>query len=383
MPLGADDHEAAIREDCGAHLRRGERAAELDINAAPREVRGDRHAPHRTRLGDNLAFALMILRVQHFMRHSRTRKIRADRLIVFNGDSADEYRLSLRVPLLHRARDGAILPCARLEDEVVIILPCSRLVGRDRDDLKSVDGIKFFFRGERRTGHAGEPLIHAEEILEGYGRIGACFLLNSHALLGLNRLMQTLRPAAAGLEPPRKFVHYNYFPITNDVLFIFLEEGLRAHCRFQMVCIFHAALGVEVLQTERDFGLMHPRFGNLNRFLLFINRIILVFLHLADNACKALIKHLRIIGGPRDDERGARLVNQNGVHFVNNRVVIGALYDLRCVVGGVVAQVIKAEFVVGHIGNVAGIRFILARGPQIVVEHFERTLRVALGVLFF
>ena len=53
-----------------------------------------------------------------------------------------------------------------------------------------------------------------------------------------------------------------------------------------------------------------------------------------------------------DDEGGARLVNQNGINFVDDGVVEAALYTVFGFIDHVVAQVVKTKFVVGAVGDV-------------------------------
>jgi len=42
-------------------------AAQKNIHAAARHIRGNRHRAEASRLGDNLAFTFMILGIQYFM----------------------------------------------------------------------------------------------------------------------------------------------------------------------------------------------------------------------------------------------------------------------------------------------------------------------------
>src|SRR3546814_11371783 len=46
------------------------------------------------------------------------------------------------------------------------------------------------------TRHAGDLVVHAEVVLEGDRGEGLVLLLDLHALLGLDRLVEALRPAA-------------------------------------------------------------------------------------------------------------------------------------------------------------------------------------------
>ena len=53
-----------------------------------------------------------------------------------------------------------------------------------------------------------------------------------------------------------------------------------------------------------------------------------------------------------NDQRRARLVDQDRIDFVDDRVVVAALHHLGALVFHVVAQIVEAEFVVGGVGDV-------------------------------
>ena len=68
-----------------------------------------------------------------------------------------------------------------------------------------------------------------------------------------------------------------------------------------------------------------------------------------------------VVGLARDDQRRARLVDQDRVDLVDDRVVQAALDALRQLEHHVVAQVIEAEFVVGAVRDVGRVRRLLGR----------------------
>ena len=72
-----------------------------------------------------------------------------------------------------------------------------------------------------------------------------------------------------------------------------------------------------------------------------------------------------VVGLPRNNQRRARFVNQDAVHFVHHGEVELALDFVVDVVHHVVAQVVKAKFVVGAVGDVAAVRrlFFVLRHP--------------------
>ena len=71
-----------------------------------------------------------------------------------------------------------------------------------------------------------------------------------------------------------------------------------------------------------------------------------------------------VLGGAGDDQRRARLVDQDAVHLVDDGVGEVALDHVLQPVLHVVAQVVEAELVVGAVGDVGGVGgAALARRP--------------------
>ena len=68
-----------------------------------------------------------------------------------------------------------------------------------------------------------------------------------------------------------------------------------------------------------------------------------------------------LVGGAGDDERGAGFVDEDGVHFVDDGVVVAALHAILDFELHVVAQVVEAELIVGAVGDVGGVG---ARGAR-------------------
>ena len=62
-----------------------------------------------------------------------------------------------------------------------------------------------------------------------------------------------------------------------------------------------------------------------------------------------------VLGGAGNDQRRARLVDQDRVHFVDDGIGMAALHHLGARIFHVVAQVVEAEFVIGAVGDVGGV----------------------------
>ena len=156
-------------------------------------------APGRPGLGDRLALELGVLGlgVEHRVLDALLLQLLGEHLGDLDRDRADEHRLARLVALLDLARDGCPLAVLRLVDLVVLVLPDHRPVRGDLDHLQLVDLHELGGLGDGRAGHAAELVVAAEVVLVGDRGDGLVLLLDRHALLGLDRLVQALRPAPA------------------------------------------------------------------------------------------------------------------------------------------------------------------------------------------
>ncbi len=111
-----------------------------------------------------------------------------------------------------------------------------------------------------------------------------------------------------------------------------------------------------------------------------------------DHHVNRIIQFRAVLGRAGYDQRRAGLVDQNAVHFVDNGKVVVFLEHLGQFRFHVVAQVIKAKFVVGAIGDVAAVSgYLVLRthvGPDDAgaqtqrIKHLAHPFRITLGQVF-
>ena len=101
-------------------------------------------------------------------------------------------------------------------------------VGRDDADVELVDLAELLRLGLGRAGHAGELLVHAEVVLEGDGGERLVLALDLHLLLGLDRLVQAVAPAAAGHQAAGELVDDDDLAVLDHVVHVELEERVGA-----------------------------------------------------------------------------------------------------------------------------------------------------------
>ena len=126
---------------------------------------------------------------------------------------------------------------------------------------------------------------------------------------------------------------------------------------------------VHVADAEQPFDVQNAFFGQGRGTMLFVDGEIaggvllarlLAFDHFAalqvrDDFVGFVVLIGRFLARAGDDERRARFVDQDRIHFVDDGEVMPALHAVLQVELHVVAQVIEAEFVVGAVGDIGAV----------------------------
>ncbi len=93
---------------------------------------------------------------------------------------------------------------------------------------------------------------------------------------------------------------------------------------------------------------------------------------LGDDLVDSIVFIGRFFGRPGNNQRRARFVDQDRVHFVDDPELVPALHALREIVFHVVAQVVESEFVVRAVGDVRRVGRAPLHVVQIVDDHAHR-----------
>ena len=281
----------------------------------------------------------------------------------------------------------------RAIDRVRLLDAPQRLVGRDCDDVELVDLRELFRFGFRGAGHARQLLVFAEVVLEGDGRERLVLALDLHLFLGLDRLVQAIAPAASGHEAAGELVDDDDLAVLDHVVDVEPEDGVRAQRLLDMVLDVRVLHVVEVsaVQAAREMllGRLHAAFGQRHRLVLLVDDVVAgrfeglalfgfrvalglrASLQPRDDAIDFVVEVGRRFGRTGNDERGARLVDEDAVDFVHDREMVSALDVLRQLELHVVAQVVEAELVVRPVGDVGGVGLLPLGVVQIVLDDAD------------
>ena len=151
--------------------------------------------------------------------------------------------------------------------------------------------------GLGRTGHAGELVVHAEVVLQRDRGEGLVLLLDLHALLGLDRLVQALGPAPALEDAAGELVDDLHLAVLDDVVLVPLEQLLGLERGLELVHEVGRHLVVHVLDAERLLDLLDALVGGGDRALLLVDVVVDVALEAPDDAGE-LVVELGRVGRP-------------------------------------------------------------------------------------
>ena len=227
----------------------------------------------------------------------------------------------------------------------------------------------------------GELVVHPEVVLQRDRGEGLVLLLDAHALLGLDGLVQALRPAPALEDAAGELVDDLHLAVDDRVVDVALVERLGLQ-RLDEVVDHVAVLGaVEVVDAQELLGLGDARLGDGDGLVLLVELEVevgdevllrprvhalgrLARLHLLGEPRELQVEVGRLLGRAGDDQRRARLVDEDVVDLVDDREVVrrqrvAVLVEAPAVLDlllerrrHVVAQVVEAELGVRAVGDV-------------------------------
>ena len=171
-----------------------------------------------------------------------------------DGGGAHQDRLTAVVTILDVLDDRVELVAPGQVDQVRGIVPDHFHVGRDHHHFQTVNLLELVGFGVGGAGHARQLVVEAEIVLERDRRDGLVLLLDAYALLGLDRLVQTIGPAPARHGAAGEFVHDHDLAVLDDVLHFLVEQGVRAQRGVQVVHEPDIGRVVEALALVEDTG---------------------------------------------------------------------------------------------------------------------------------
>ena len=362
VALGADNVKTAEVDDA---------LAEQDVDTATGHVRREGDRAPLPGLGDDERLALVVLRVQDFVLDAVPAQLVRQLLALLDRGGANEHWLAALIALLDIGDDRVPLPLLGGVDEVGIVLPDHRSMRGDLRDLELVDLEELFGLGRSGTGHARELLVHPEVVLDRDRREGPRLALDLDRFLRLDRLVQAVAPAAAGHQAAGELVDDDDLTVLDHVFLVAVVHGMRLQRVVHEVHRRDVAL-VHVVYPEHLLGLRDALLGQRHGVLLFLEEVVRLGPQLLRHRREAVVLLGDILRWRADDERRSRLIDEDRVGLVDDRVIQVALHHAGEVVDHVVAQVIEAELAVLAIGDVGEIRLASRHVAPVAVTLVHR-----------
>ncbi len=256
VPLRADDGQTAQ----GAHL-----VGELDVGASARHIGGDGHRALLSGVRHDLGLTGVLLGVEHLMGNAAHLEHPAQQFGDLHGGGAHQHGAPLAHEMLDHRNHGVVLVFLGAVDQVVLVVADHRTVGGYHHHVQLVYLPELASLSLCRTGHSGQLVIHPEVVLQGDGGKGLGGRLDLHVLLGLDRLVQAVAPAASLHYAAGLLVHYLDLAVDYHIVHILLEHR---------VCLEQLAHDVHTLRLEGVVGIKLVFFG---LFLLCAERIVLLY----------------------------------------------------------------------------------------------------------
>ena len=144
-------------------------------------------------------------------------------------------------------------------------------------------------------------------------------------------------------------------------------EGMRTEALLQdvkrlevgRVVEVGAVTGEQTTASQQLLRALHAVLGEGHAAVLLVEVVVLILAQPRDDLVDHLVVVTRSFTGPADDQRRARLVDEDGVDLVDDRVVQITLHVVVDAELHVVAHVVEAELVVLAVRDVAVVRALL------------------------
>jgi hypothetical protein len=146
-----------------------------------------------------------------------------------------------------------------------------------------------------------------------------------------------------------------HLAVHDDVVLVALEQLLGLDRVVEVADQRGVDRLVEVVDAEPVLDLGDAGLEDADGALLLVDLVVDVAPRSRARCGRTPVPLGRLVGGAGDDQRGARLVDEDRVDLVDDREVVAALDQLLLRPRHVVAQVVEAELVVRAVGDVAGV----------------------------
>ena len=325
-------------------------------------------------VSDDRSLLLVVFCIQHVMLDALSFEHTAQELRHLDRDRADQDRLPCGMRPLYFFNNRFVFFFFCLVNRVFQIHSLYRDIGRDLHYVHPVNITEFFFLCKSSTCHTALLFKFIEQVLECDCCKCLAFPSYLHMFLRLDRLVKTVRITASRHDTSCKLIHDHDLALRSDHIVLILEhQVVRAESKDNIVLDLQILRICKIINMEELLYLSHAVFRKVDRlFLLVYDEIAGLLDVLAHNsvhfgkfaACLASLKLTgKYIAGlielcgfsalPGNDKRCPCLIDQYGVHLIDDCKMQPPLHELFFINNHIVTQIIKSEFIVRDISDVA------------------------------
>ena len=247
-------------------------------------------------------------------------------LALLNTDCSHQDGLPERITSSNIFYDSAELGVFRLIDEICCIIANNIAVSRNWHYLEAVCVHQFGSFSLRGSGHARQFVVHTEIVLQCDSCQRLVFFVNTKTFFCFYSLVNTLTPTATFQNASSEFIDDLHFATINDVV---LVAAIQLFCLESNSELVHQVLlncVVQVVDTEALFNFFDAGFSWNDDLLVFFDFVVCFADKRAHDRCKLVIHSCSIGNTAGNNERRPGFVNENAVHFVDNRKVMTTLH---------------------------------------------------------
>ena len=330
-------------------------AAQDNVGSAPGHVGGHRDGPAAARPGNDRGLLLVELGVEHIVGNFALLQLARQILRTFHAGGADQHRLPSLKALGDVVDDRDVFGFLGLVDKVGLVLADHRPVRRDRHHAQLVDLLELGSLGLCGARHPRQLVVEPEVVLQGDRGEGLVLGLDLDLLLGLDGLVHALVVATARQYPAGEFIDDDDLTVAHDVVLVAGEQFLGLQAVVQVAHQRRVGRRIKILDADLILDEFHAQFVHADGALADVDLVVDVLLHHRGEPGELGVPVRRTVGGAGDDQRGAGLIDENGVDLVDDRELVAPLHQFFQGVRHVVAQVVEPELIVGAVGDVGGV----------------------------
>ena len=164
--------------------------------------------------------------------------------------------------------------------------------------------------------------------------------------------MKTFRVAASVHDTTRELVDDHDLTLTYHIVDIVMHDRVRTKGEPDVVVDGDVFDCEQVVDAEELLGEVDPLVRQEDRFRLHVDRVIVFLFQRTDERIRACVEFCRFLSRSRDDERSTRLIDEDRVDFIDDRVVELALNTVFFIKDHVVTEVVESELVVRRVRDI-------------------------------